>query len=98
MNDERKCSSSRLARPFGLGARDKAAPKGRPAPSFRCTPHLNARLAIRVDGDRRPRRRVQLHAMFDPPEVVGYVPIVGTRIARDVFSPLNVAVVDSVAT
>src|SRR2546430_675607 len=54
---------------------------------------LRARLADAVDGNRPARRRTQLRAVLDAPEVVGNVPVIRAGSARDILAAPNVPVV-----
>src|SRR6266567_3019462 len=59
--------------------------------SLRC--ELPARIAVFIDGDRRTRRRAQLHAVLHATEVVTHVPVIGLSGSRHVLATLHVLVV-----
>src|SRR5690348_3448287 len=47
---------------------------------------LSARLPLLVDGHSGPRRSGHLHAMLHASKIVGDIPVVGLRVAGDVFA------------
>src|SRR5690242_3341327 len=71
----------------------KAARSGRFRIATAACLGLRARLAVLVDGNRPSRWRAELSAVLLTPEFVGHVPIVRTRILRDVLAMLHVLAV-----